>query len=671
MSNSRKNIDRDDAGTTRAATGMVSGSKGSSMKRSTKGDTSDFLLLMTPTDGRHPGKRFEGESCEKVKPARGQAPMGYKLRWSKVEAHDGRSLARAVRGIGIAGDSYILRSDVVSPRPAAVICRTKCFDPAKPYEPVTITGAGGRRWGMLDLDAVNNLLGVDPRRNPAKAVDFLLSLLPPVIGAADLGIDWSSSLCVGLPKGTAPTELRAHVWMWLDTALNEDEWKALLVRIRAYFIAKLIAKGAVEVAPGCVDVKVSECQQPLFVSQPLFHVDGRYRGDVDPFQFTRYRQHRGGSPSVSVSRLEQELAADEATRPVAVATPRKPKKSAGATTPSAKSARQPKAEPRNPAPSVVPLALVRGARDALAAAAEVRAFGEDSYRDRCDQLFIHRALLEIHNVVIYRRENGDADPRWAAWSNEGGVPEGQRSVFAAMVASLVVEAAPLCLPIEDVPGRVMGTLRMLMDGAWVDAEWVGCKFESSVMTKYGQAAVGEKDKFGRDARYHYRKSACARIVDVQDDEVVALGLRSLATTERSKSALRREIGGAQVRSDYTDEVRRHDVRIAELIVAGNTVSAIARILGLSRGKLIYTVARAEVQTLVAEMKATVAEQVTADVVAIAAKPTVAASERMVDASVSGTVVSFTVPVRPKKPSFAGWSAGAGVGASNGRIPLTA
>jgi hypothetical protein len=623
----------------------------------------DFLLVLTPTDGRHPGKSFVGEDCRKLKHAKGAAPMGYKLNWRKIEVTDGRSLGRAIRGLAVGGDSYVIRADVVSPRPSNPMCRTKLFDPAKPWEPVTIVGTP-RRWGMIDFDDVCNHFAIDPRRHPKKAVAFLLGLLPPAISAADAFLDWSSSLCVGVPAGTAPSNLRAHLWFVLDEALDEASWKAFLVRLQGFVAAKLRKLGVVDVTPACVDPKVAECQQPIFVAQPLFLVDGRYRADLDPFRTTRYRDLRGGSASVCVARLDRELAADEATRPAAVAAPRKAKIP---TTP----ARQAKAERRQASPSLVPLALLRGARDALAAAAEARADGQDRYRDRCDLLFVHRALLETFNIVIARRENGDTDPRWSAWAEQGGVPEGQRSTFAAMIASLVAEAAPLCLPLEEVRARILNTLRLLVNGAWVDAEWVGCKYESSVLAKFTRAAAGEKDKLGRDTRYHYRRAACGRIVDAQDDEVVALGLRSLAVTERARSASRREVACALVRSDYTDEARRHDVRIAELVVAGNSVRAIASILGLSRGKAIYAVGRVEVQSLIAGMKAKVVEPVAAEVVAIPAKPVVTATAKFGILGITGEVVPLIVPLRPKKPLFAGWASGGGAAATRSRIPLTA
>lgn len=118
-----------------------------------------------------------------------------------------------------------------------------------------------RAWIGLDVDKLVFPDGLDPVKDPAAALSFLLPALPPEFDEVDVVVSWGSSM------GIKPGKFSAHVFALLDRAYSDAELTRWGKQARAHL-------------PG-LDVAVFRPAQPFYTAAP------RCIGFPDPFAENR------------------------------------------------------------------------------------------------------------------------------------------------------------------------------------------------------------------------------------------------------------------------------------------------------------------------------------------------------------------------------------------------
>ncbi len=454
-----------------------------------------------------------------------------------------------------------------------------------------------RYWHVADMDKVPNFLGIDPRRDPAAALDFLMSLLPPAMQART-SWQWSSSTALRgadgrpLPEGEAPATLGAHLRCWLSRPLAERDARELDKKLNRWVIRELATRGAaVDFGGRYVDPGVATFSQPIYTLRPSFT-------DVaDPFPGSaRYGLTQGGTPEVDVDELLSELSVLPALSKMKPATKRPARAKAMApdrlplrtqTAVSTMVVPLPFAQPTLPTTAMltaagdddiwrVPPPLARTtpltARMLTLAGAdddcwklpgwsrivddmrrrERQEYAARRYAEATAQsvatkraAFRPNAILDILDVVNHHKQHN------IEWALANGVPEGQRDLVMFAVARLLSHMYPA----HRLREAIRDVAPMIVDMVWFRAEWEGKADSSLVERAYAAAALQASDEDGKDPLYaDPRKADLIEMLGIDTELARLLGLRTLVT-EAVKSERRRRDRGALTRAEYLAQRR--------------------------------------------------------------------------------------------------------------------
>ena len=439
-----------------------------------------------------------------------------------------------------------------------------------------------RHWLFLDLDRIPNLLGLDPRVDPEAVVEYVLGLLPRAIRRAASSWDWSSSTCVGVPVGEAHAVLSIHIRVWLDTPLAHLQARCLLEGLDRFVRARLRSLGA-ETPGRVVDWKVSEPQQPLYLAAP------RFEGIADPFPGQLRRGLRDGADEVRLADLDAEL--ERTAAAIASDVVPRPRKAPVARARDPKMVAAPVPATHDPASGaeVVPLAAMRRLVDARLVSGK----GSLRMKTLADRgIFAARVPLEVVRLVRGRVAAGATDPRWRAWHEAGGVPEGLRDTYVFLTGCVVVESLPKAQLTEAAANAaVLEIGRLIVGPVWLEGCWNGERLHASLAARAAAAGRGEKETIkgadgeeSKDPRYQVGRARLLKEFDVQRDEVAKYGLLSLATSA-DRLAAKRLAKGARPR----DVVQAANIELAakakKLMAKGTSQTAAAVAVGLHEKQL--------------------------------------------------------------------------------------
>ena len=453
------------------------------------------------------------------------------------------SLARLLLRIEQAGEAFVVRGALLGIRHRYVGRRFR----DAPGKPATLRDEP-KRAITLDVDAVPNLHGIDPRIEPKRAAEFLLSLLPRELEQAGSILRWSSSMCVGLPAGQSPETLSAHIWYFLDEAIGYPALKALLVRVGLHARAALGSVGATSTGK-VVDWKLAEPQQPVWTLPPTLQ-----DGLADPFpDRSRQLELLEGRPgTVRLNVLNEQISLFS---PVSFRQERKVRK-VNAIRPGTHCIPAPAPATR----TMLPLrempnlavdcpelhAVLNGAlmsRQAVWANPR-RPYGSGITADQA--VGQGRSALEMVRTAMARAVWGRDHPVFAAWTAAGGVPDGERDVWMCSVASLLAQACPILLIRNGALRKaIVAVGRLLCGHTWMKEEWLNGGYDAAIIQRAQDAADGRRVEWrGRmvDPRYAY---STARLLDdhaIGDDECLALGHLSLCADWVEKHNRRRARG---------------------------------------------------------------------------------------------------------------------------------
>jgi hypothetical protein len=451
---------------------------------------------------------------------------------------------------GLDGVGYIVGGNI-APEAGSSITRAKSYKPAGVDNKGRKTRAtprglvdGPRYWLICDLDKIPNHFKIDPRRDPAAALAFLLSLFPKEMQDTGFSWQWSSSTCVAgqdgrpLAEDASPETLGAHFRFWLSRSTTEAERKSMLNRLRVHTIARLETLGAqVEIGARVVDPQVGVWNQPVYTARPVF------TGMADPFPGDRRYGMICGTGVVDMERLLEELpvtvtmsgrqltaeqkAARKMARAVAVNAVR------GDKTPQ-KWEREPLNIVLAPWDGNSPQEALIERLDSLMATSRNIKVNRNIWRARF--------LLELPRLVAYRVEH---DSIWAA---AGGVPVGLRNPFMMLVSS----AMTYLFDVGRVPEMVREYCSPLIAGGFaaIESGWAG-SCEHAVLRRAVDDAdgivppdytVGGNTYKVDAARYGYFKATAIEMLGITEEEMVALGDTSICN-EPIRHYLRRRAKG--------------------------------------------------------------------------------------------------------------------------------
>ncbi len=128
-----------------------------------------------------------------------------------------------------------------------------------------------RRWVMLDIDNVPCPEGLDPAVDPERAIEHLISTLPPEF--TDATCHWQ----FGSSQGFRPGRLSVHLWFWLDREIEDSDLEPWAKSHRSLGI----------------DPTVFRAAQPHYTAAPTFD------GVDDPLP-RRSGLRRGSKETVSI-----------------------------------------------------------------------------------------------------------------------------------------------------------------------------------------------------------------------------------------------------------------------------------------------------------------------------------------------------------------------------------
>jgi hypothetical protein len=566
--------------------------------------------------GAHPGKHFSAAGT--VAYRSGLFFQSELRTWSTIgELHD------VVCDLAVEGAAFPVRS--APAHDGSYMRRTKVrkgkCPPGLKHVPL--------RWLPVDADKLPNVMGLDPRRDPVGTLRWIASLLGPEFRGVTCSAHFSSSSCVGVPEGQAPTHLSARLHFLLDAPLMELGCRAVLkllcARVRAFFRDGHGIEFAPRVKP--IDPKIADIQQPIYCARPTFD------GVADPHEVTgRAFLLEGTADVVSLEDLRSAVR-DAQPEPEAVREGERPseRRQRRQRERAARTSRQTKV-PGSVLPLAASLKLITAYRERLDAA--IKGVGREHYLATCYNLFSRRSALEMVALALHR----------------GGLHEGTRDEFSTMIASAVVASMPLSRDVTDemVRAEVRPLLVLVCGAEWVRVEWEEAGADASILARYRRAVAGERDRHGRDPRYTYSKARLLREWEPTYAEILALGLRSLAN-DADRAAAEREADrmatGAPSRDEWLAAARALAPRAHALRADGLSCRKVADRLGVSLGKALRLLALSPetVAQLAETQESTVTEeeQQTVPVAATVAEP----------ATEPTNVVAFRAPVRPGIPDF--------------------
>jgi hypothetical protein len=447
------------------------------------------------------------------------------------------------------GVGYLVGGDI-APEAGSSITRAKSYKPASVDAKGRKVGAtprglvdGHRHWLICDLDKILNHFKIDPRRDPAAALAFLIDLFPKEMQDTGFSWQWSSSTCVigqdgrPLAEDDYPKTLGAHFRFWLSRSTTEAERKSLLNRLRLHAIARLETLGAkVEIGARVVDPQVGVYNQPVYTARPVF------TGMADPFPGDCRYGMINGTGVVDVERLLEEL-------PVTVTM----------------SGRQLTAE-QKAARKLVRAAAVSSVREKTPQKWERDPLNiilapwdgnspQDAIIERLERLLATSRNIKV-NRNIWRARFLLLMPRLVArrmyhdsvWRAAGGVPDGLRNSFLMLVSSAMTYLFD--------PGRVPDMVRdycsPLIAGGFdaIESGWAG-SCEYAVMRRAVDDAdgivppdytVGGNTYKVDAARYGYFKATAIEMLGITEEEMIALGDTSICN-EPVRHYLRRRAKG--------------------------------------------------------------------------------------------------------------------------------
>lgn len=547
------------------------------------------LLLRTTAEHMFPGKAFSLEPSGKLKLTPYGDAVWFRPILLPVDGIDSLHAAFCRTAEGADGAGFVVRGRVWEGADPRSITRRKNGRKTQRRGNVVLKGRprgldnAARHWGVLDMDKIPNLLGLDPRREPEQAIEFLRSLLPVTLQAVRLSWQWSSSTCVlgadgrQLPEGIAPSTLGAHLRFWADQPMAELEMRATLKRINAYVTERLTGMG-VQVIHGAryVDSATATYTQPIYTLRPRF-LDGAF----DPLPGSlRYGLTANGAPEVDIglllaelpqvgsktSKTAEQLAEGKRIRAAAVAakgrannvmefTPglrRQNERLAGSSRPAAHKASADKQRADHAWDTEN-----RRLRERFVATA---------VEDR-KAIYRVRALSDMRKVIVDLVEN---DPDWM---EAQGIPAGMRD-------HLMFKAACMLARVISHPGHLRGAIRAWAHGLvsehWYETEW-SHKGDRAVIDRAVQAHAGYGNIWKGevvDPRYaDPRKDDLIQLLGITEEQMIRLDLEALIT-EAVRSHNRRRAKGIPTAAEFRARQRvtseKHQQPWAEVGVSETT-----------------------------------------------------------------------------------------------------
>jgi hypothetical protein len=196
--------------------------------------------------------------------------------------------------------------------------------------------------------------------------------------------------------------------------------------------------------------------------------------------------------------------------------------------------------------------------------------GDDAWVGKCNQFGLARAALELCALGQHR----------------DGLRPGERNDLALTIAACLVASIPTGWPLDRVRAHVRSVLRLVVSEDWLRDEWEG-KADASVMERYTLAGeLADRKKLSRktEPRYTYRMKTLAETWHVTDDEVLELGLLSLAGNRHDTERLRRDRGVVS-RAEWLTACRTDAPRVQALLAEGYSLRAAAKETGLTIGRV--------------------------------------------------------------------------------------
>lgn len=204
------------------------------------------------------------------------------------------------------------------------------------------------------------------------------------------------------------------------------------------------------------------------------------------------------------------------------------------------------------------------------------------------RIFAARAPQEIVRLVRGRVAAGATDPRWKAWHEAGGVPEGQRHMLLFLTGCLVVETMPMSeLTAEKVDEAVLDVGRLIVAADWLRESWIKGQYGVSLVARAVAAGRGETEVWrGRvkDPRYMVGKARVVRELGARPEEILAYGLKSLAT-DRDRLAAERIESGVMPLAETQASNAKKARKAKKLLASGSSQRAAAKAVGLDEKQL--------------------------------------------------------------------------------------
>ena len=518
----------------------------------------DTLALLTPYDrrtqapsGAHPGKTFHGDGTVTAYEARHH----YAFLGRRLVFRGPREQHAALVDAAMDESGFVCRADLGHDLPW--LRRIKDRRGSCP--------AGLRRIeahsAPLDFDKIPNIRGLDPRKQGQEAADWLLKLLGDEIATATGGWWWSSSCCVDVLPGLAPATLSARAWLCLDTPLEEKALSQLFKRLDARLRVNLAGQGAdlSNVTAMLLDFKVAEAQQPIYIVKPRFEAHRQ-----DPFlNLQRQWLLEGDRDYVRLDRI------GDLPPPTRLIQARK--NAAEAVSPGQAKVVVLRTSSEATAAPLAPYVMPPGAPELVQVqlrtiAAMFKARHLDSF-----EKFQMRGGWELIAIIL----------------DSGGVGVGNRNAVATIVASFCAASLPLRLPNDEVRAAIADRLRLIISAEWVERDWLGKRYDASILGHYERASAGETTRIGRDVRdvrFTYLKERTHAEFGVPTrDQVHRLNLISLAKVADLKAAQRKHATAEKQREKQARETELADL-LRDQLDAGLSIRKAALVLGLSKSR---------------------------------------------------------------------------------------
>lgn len=485
-----------------------------------------------------------------------------------VHGHAGLlDLARRLEGDG---GTVLLRGH--ASQPEAVLLQPRLWR-ARPDHPATLDDLPSILF-TGDIDGLPNTEGRDPRDDPERTAAWMLARLGPEFERCAAIVVFSASCCLDMPDGTPPPTLNARILLLMDEALDHAAIKSLMQGMEARLVAGLPEAQRPPRGTRIIDWSVTMPMQPVYLAAPLF-----LHGRTDPFQGRSRIVSLDGAyraPTLCVRDLRAAIGhlsqPDRRARRTALEAPKAIGSESRAV--SAECApQQPRAvRPALPLPPVPrpPLHpdlaaicrradLERIAATANAAGkgrprgAEARAVNVGNLRTGYARAAVE-ALRLLHARTVWGAQFGE----YAAWAEAGTAPRGQRDLWAFVISALVGAAATDEDTRDGRLDRIVAWIARIAGGdAWAAEEWSAGGMDGALMGRCRAAAAGLKVTWnGRevDPRYCYALDTVVGLLDVGEDEALALGLISLAPADWIASLNRRRHRAARQGGEHRTEL---------------------------------------------------------------------------------------------------------------------